>query len=113
MTLTVRHRNCPANRDNKPCRASNPEGSAYEGYAPGPLLDGVQATDEIVINDELPGPEIRAKLGDTIRVNVMNLLHEPTTMHFHGITQFRTPFMDGDEMISNCPIAMGYSIFVV
>jgi laccase len=59
----------------------------------------VQATDAIVINDEIPGPEIRAKLGDTIRVNVMNLLHEPTTMHFHGITQFRTPFMDGDEMV--------------
>lgn len=25
------------------------------------------------------------------------------------MTQFRTPFMDGDEMISNCPIAAGHS----
>ena len=104
VNLTVKYRNCPANRDNKPCRAEN-----HQGFAPGPLLDGVQTDNSIVVNDEIPGPEIRAKLGDTIRVNVFNLLGEPTTMHFHGITQFRTPFMDGDEMISNCPIASGAS----
>jgi len=104
VTLTVRHRNCPSNRDNKPCRASN-----VQGFAPGPLLDGVQADDAIMVNDEIPGPEIRAKLGDTVRVNVINLLKEPTTMHFHGMTQFRTPFMDGDPMVSNCPIVPGGS----
>ena len=30
-------------------------------------------------------------------------------MHFHGVTQFRTPYMDGDEMVSNCPIQTGHS----
>jgi len=104
VTLEVRYRDCPANRDNKPCRASN-----SQGFAPGPLLNGVQTDNAIVINDEIPGPEIRAKLGDTIRVNIVNYLGEPTTMHFHGMTQFRTPFMDGDEFISNCPIATGHS----
>ncbi len=73
------------------------------------MLNGVRSDHAIVINDGMPGPEIRAKLGDTIRVNVENLLGVPTTMHFHGMTQFRTPFMDGDEMVSNCPIQSGYS----
>jgi FtsP/CotA-like multicopper oxidase with cupredoxin domain len=81
--------------DNKPCAASN-----NQGYVSGPILNGVQTENSIVVNDEIPGPEIRAKLGDTVRVTVVNYLGEPTTMHFHGITQFRTPFMDGDEMVS-------------
>ena len=102
-TLEVRYRYCPANRANKPCAISN-----TQGYAPGPILDGVQSQ-IIMINNTVPGPVIRAKLGDTIRVNVINNLGEPTTMHFHGMTQFRTPFMDGTDMITNCPIPTGYT----
>lgn len=107
VNLQVRYRDCPNNRENQPCRATNPR--ADQGYADGPMLNGVRSDHAIVINDGMPGPEIRAKLGDTIRVNVENFLGVPTTMHFHGMTQFRTPFMDGDEMVSNCPIQSGYS----
>ncbi len=107
MNLRVRYRDCPNNNVNQPCRATNPDPN--QGYAEGPMLNGVRSDHAIVINDGIPGPEIRAKLGDTIRVNVENLLGVPTTMHFHGMTQFRTPFMDGDEMVSNCPIQPGYS----
>ena len=42
-------------------------------------------------------------------MNIINHLGEPTTIHFHGVTQFRTPFMDGNRMISNYPIAAGPS----
>jgi hypothetical protein len=104
VNLQVRYRNCPANLYNKPCRASNPQ-----GFAEGPLLNGVLSDNTIVVNDAIPGPEIRANLGDTVRVNVVNYLGEPTTMHFHGMTQFRTPYMDGDDMVTNCPIPAGYS----
>jgi FtsP/CotA-like multicopper oxidase with cupredoxin domain len=102
VTLQVRYKDCPSNKGNKPCSASN-----TQGYSPGPKLNGVETTNSILVNNEIPGPEIRAKLGDTVRVTVLNYLGEPSTMHFHGITQFRTPFMDGDEMVSNCPIPPG------
>ena len=94
VTLTVRYKDCPSSTANKPCTASN-----TQGFSPGPILNGVETENSIVVNDAIPGPEIRAKLGDTVRVTVVNYLGEDTTMHFHGITQFRTPFMDGDDMV--------------
>ena len=40
-----------------------------------------------------PGPEIRAQLGDTLRVTLHNELPDPTTIHWHG---YKVPFaMDG------------------
>ena len=36
-------------------------------------------------NDSVPGPEIHAKAGDTIRVTLVNRLPEPTTIHWHGV----------------------------
>ena len=44
-------------------------------------------------NGSLPGPFIRAKVGDTLVVHLRNSLPEPTTMHWHGV---RVPnAMDG------------------
>jgi len=100
-TLDIRRRDCPSNRGNQPCAVDN-----FQGDAPGPILDGVRAP-VYTINDSSPAPTIRANLGDTIRVTVRNFIGEPTTMHFHGMTQFRTPYADGDEMVSNCPIQFG------
>jgi hypothetical protein len=106
VTLEVRYRHCPSNTDNLPCRVASTDPN--QGFAPGPLLDGVESQ-LIMINDSSPGPTIRAKLGDTVRVTVVNYLQEPTTMHFHGITQFGTPFMDGADGITQCAIAQGYT----
>ena len=36
-------------------------------------------------NRQLPGPELRAKKGDTLVVKVKNNLPEPTIIHWHGI----------------------------
>ena len=33
----------------------------------------------------MPGPTIRAKVGDTIIVDIENLLDVPTTIHWHGL----------------------------
>src|SRR5688500_14787392 len=36
-------------------------------------------------NEQVPGPVLRAKKGDTILVKVKNNLSEPTIVHWHGI----------------------------
>ncbi len=36
-------------------------------------------------NGGLPGPTIRARVGDTVIVEVENGLDEPTTVHWHGL----------------------------
>lgn len=57
--------------------------------------DGVEKRMNLV-NGQFPGPEVRAKVGDTVRVNMHNALgHNSTAIHFHGINQKRTPFSDG------------------
>ena len=36
-------------------------------------------------NGQYPGPEIRAKVGDKVRINFTNNLAEATTIHWHGL----------------------------
>jgi len=61
---------------------------------------GVWAYDGVV-----PGPEIRVRQGDRLRVSVENGLAEDTTVHFHGI---RLPnAMDGVPHLTQHPIAPG------
>jgi FtsP/CotA-like multicopper oxidase with cupredoxin domain len=53
----------------------------------------------------LPGPLIRAKVGDRVVVHFTNQLHEETTIHWHGI---RVPIeMDGVPNISQPPVKTG------
>lgn len=40
-------------------------------------------------------------------IHVRNFLREATTIHFHGISQKGTPWMDGVGMITQCPIRPG------
>ena len=54
------------------------DGLPFDGYA---------------YNGQTPGPTLRAKLGDTLIVEVENLLDQETTIHWHGM---HVPFeMDG------------------
>lgn len=56
-------------------------------------------------NGIVPGPEIRVRQGDRIRVEVVNALDEGTTVHWHGI---RLPnAMDGVAHLTQKPIAPG------
>ncbi|MCR5857406.1 multicopper oxidase family protein [Mesorhizobium sp. J428] len=56
-------------------------------------------------NDAVPGPEIRVRQGDRLRVVVDNGLDEETTVHWHGV---RTPnAMDGVPHLTQAPIAPG------
>ncbi|KAH7923921.1 hypothetical protein BV22DRAFT_1196311 [Leucogyrophana mollusca] len=62
----------------------------------------------IVINNQFPGPLIEATSGDTIRVHVNNLMANwSTTIHWHGIDQKDTTWMDGVAAVSQCGIPPG------
>jgi FtsP/CotA-like multicopper oxidase with cupredoxin domain len=72
--------------------------------------DGATYRTFIGINGRLPGPTLVVYEGQTVVVNVINTLAtEPITMHWHGLVQFNTPWMDGAEIITQCPIAPGTS----
>ena len=65
----------------------------------------------IGINNVWPCPEIRAKKGDTIRVTLTNGLGNQTTgIHFHGINQISTAWMDGPSLVTQCPVPPGETI---
>lgn len=56
-------------------------------------------------NGSLPGPLIKAKVGDRVIVHFKNDLSEPTTVHWHGV---RLPAnMDGTPVHSQPPVLPG------
>ncbi|KAH8334541.1 hypothetical protein KR059_011251, partial [Drosophila kikkawai] len=58
-----------------------------------------------VVNRMMPGPSIEVCEGDQIVVDVKNhLLGESTSIHWHGLHQKKTPYMDGVPHITQCPI---------
>lgn len=58
-------------------------------------------------NGQFPGPPIRVKEGETLRVKVINELSVPTSIHWHGMHQPGTWRMDGVEDVSAPPIGPG------
>jgi FtsP/CotA-like multicopper oxidase with cupredoxin domain len=53
-------------------------------------------------NQQVPGPTLRVKLGDTVRVLFRNRLPQPTTVHWHGV---RVPnAMDGVPGVTQDPV---------
>lgn len=73
--------------------------------------DGV-LRDVILVNNQFPGPLLEANYGDWIEVSLHNnisLPEEGTAIHWHGIPQRETPWMDGTPGVAQCPIAPGES----
>lgn len=71
----------------------------------------------IGINGQWPCPKIEANVGDTVIVHLTNKLGNQTTgIHFHGINQISTNWMDGPSMVTQCPLppdmTMTYSFTV-
>lgn len=59
----------------------------------------------IAINQQFPGPTIRARVGDMINITVINQLLDSTlAVHWHGVSQRGTPFMDGASGVTQFPI---------
>ncbi|XP_044469752.1 L-ascorbate oxidase-like [Mangifera indica] len=62
----------------------------------------------ITINGRTPGRTIVAEQNDTIIVELKNsLLTENVAVHWHGIRQIGTPWFDGTEGVTQCPILPG------
>ncbi|EKM75113.1 hypothetical protein AGABI1DRAFT_132563 [Agaricus bisporus var. burnettii JB137-S8] len=62
-----------------------------------------------VINGVTPGPIIMIEKGDRVRMNVVNQLSDPNqhrgaSIHWHGMLQKGTNFMDGTSGVNQCPI---------
>ena len=69
--------------------------------------DGYPDTVVWAYDGVVPGPEIRVRQGDRVRVVVENRLAEETTVHWHGL---RVPNgMDGVPRLTQPPIAPGES----
>lgn len=60
-----------------------------------------------VINGQFPGPLIECNEGDTVVVHVKNQATNSTSIHWHGMYQNGTNWMDGAVGITQCPIAPG------
>ncbi|KAI8835155.1 Cupredoxin [Chytriomyces cf. hyalinus JEL632] len=70
--------------------------------------DGVPKT-MLIANDQLDF-EIHVNKGDTLVAVVNNNLSVSTSIHWHGIFQIGSPWMDGPGMVSQCLIAPSKSM---
>lgn len=71
-----------------------------------PLIDGGRLR-VWAYNGQVPGPTLRVRLGETLRVRFTNHLPQPTTIHWHGV---RVPLaMDGVPYTSQPPVEPGQS----
>ena len=70
------------------------------------ILPGV-TVDAYAYNGQIPGPRIRVRQGDQVRIIVRNRLPEKTTIHWHGLILPNE--MDGPAEITQAPILPGGS----
>ena len=61
----------------------------------------------MVYNESYPGPTIVITEGDKLEVTIMNHLPNATTVHWHGIWQKETPWMDGVPGVSEVHVGPG------
>jgi L-ascorbate oxidase len=61
-----------------------------------------------VINGTSPGPILRFRAGDHVFIRVHNTHRDQNaTVHWHGLSQYASPFSDGTPLASQWPIAPG------
>ena len=66
---------------------------------------GKEIVEMYTYNNQVPGPIIRAKRGDTLNITLQNSLDEPTSIHWHGI---KVPNeMDGVPYVTQEPVQPG------
>ena len=68
-------------------------------------LGGRETTEVWAYNGQVPGPTLRVRLGETVRVRFTNRLPQATTIHWHGV---RVPnAMDGVPSVTQPPVEPG------
>ncbi|MCJ1352267.1 MAG: ferroxidase fet3 [Icmadophila ericetorum] len=71
--------------------------------------DGLMQRKVVGINGQWPLPTIEVDKGDQLIVNMHNGLGDKNaTIHFHGMFQNGTNYMDGPSMVTQCPVPPGY-----
>ncbi|KAI0429391.1 multicopper oxidase-domain-containing protein [Xylaria sp. FL1042] len=78
------------------------------------ITDGKGSPDGVhrpmmLINKQFPGPLIEVNEGDVLVVKVVNKASNATALHWHGIFQNGTNWMDGAAGVTQCPIPPGQS----
>ena len=69
-------------------------------------VDGRTYRPCIAVNGQVPGPTLVVYEDQVVVVNVINaLLTETVSIHWHGMDQMNTPWMDGAIHVSQCPIS--------
>ncbi|KAF9929938.1 hypothetical protein FBU30_001097 [Linnemannia zychae] len=63
----------------------------------------------LLVNGLFPGPLVEANTGDRIIVKVTNNIVNGTAIHWHGMYQNGTNWMDGTVGVTQCPIPPGQS----
>lgn len=61
----------------------------------------------ILINGQFPGPMIECNEGDRLVILVDNQSINATSLHWHGLYQNGSNWMDGTVGVTQCPIAPG------
>ena len=73
-------------------------------------VDGKTFRSILSINGRIPAPTLIVHENQTVVADVENLLSgEGVSIHWHGMHQRNTPWMDGIGFISQCPISPGAS----
>ncbi|KAG2179873.1 hypothetical protein INT43_003659, partial [Umbelopsis isabellina] len=72
--------------------------------------DGYQRT-MLVVNGQYPGPLVECNIGDQLVIKVNNQLPDGqgTSIHWHGMYQTDSNWMDGTVGVTQCPIPPGQS----
>ncbi|KAJ3551423.1 hypothetical protein NPX13_g11365 [Xylaria arbuscula] len=72
--------------------------------------DGRVKSKVMLVNNQYPGPTLKADWGDTVVVNIKNSLKiNGTGFHWHGMRQLGTNIQDGANGVTECPIPPGVS----
>lgn len=73
-------------------------------------VDGRTFRSFFSINGRIPGPTLVVHENQTVVADITNLLAgEAISIHWHGMHQRNTPWMDGLGFITQCPISSGSS----
>jgi FtsP/CotA-like multicopper oxidase with cupredoxin domain len=106
LAIATSPRVAAAAAPSKAAYVPRPDPTQYTLRVAGTALDpdGQATVTAITANGTLPGPEIRARQGEQLRILVENQLDDqPTTIHWHGVLV--PAGMDGVPQVSNAPIA--------
>lgn len=64
----------------------------------------------LFVNRSFPGPPIVVPLNAKVQITVRNqMMTDVLSMHWHGISQYNTFYMDGVTRVTQCPIGPGDS----